>query len=118
MKDLTSKTCLLTGTASGIGRSLAFGLARQGTRLLPADIDVKNLEKVNIWLGYPTWVLESQVLSLMQAVHDSGNVGITSTAWPYHEKSMNKPTRRRASMKNNRTPGNEKEAKYEEQSYS
>jgi short-subunit dehydrogenase len=46
MKDLKDKNCLLTGAASGIGRSLAFGLAREGMNLFLADIDMDNLEKV------------------------------------------------------------------------
>jgi NAD(P)-dependent dehydrogenase (short-subunit alcohol dehydrogenase family) len=46
MKDLRDKNCLLTGAASGIGRSLAFGLAREGMNLFLADIDLENLERV------------------------------------------------------------------------
>ena len=46
MKNLKNKNCLLTGAASGIGRSLAIGLAEEGMNLFLADIDVENLEKV------------------------------------------------------------------------
>lgn len=46
MKNLKNKNCLLTGAASGIGRSLAIGLAKEGMNLFLADIDVENLQKV------------------------------------------------------------------------
>lgn len=46
MKNLKHKNCLLTGAASGIGRSLAIGLAKEGMNLYLADIDSVNLEKV------------------------------------------------------------------------
>lgn len=46
MKKLKGKNCLITGAASGIGRSLALGLAREGMHLFLADIDMGGLEKV------------------------------------------------------------------------
>jgi short-subunit dehydrogenase len=46
MKKLKGKNCLITGAASGIGRSLAFGLAKEGLNLFLADIDMEGLEKV------------------------------------------------------------------------
>jgi len=46
MKDLKNKNCLLTGAASGIGRSLAFGLANEGMNLFLADIDMEGTEEV------------------------------------------------------------------------
>ena len=45
-KELKGRNCLLTGAASGIGRSLAFCLAREKVNLFLADIDMENLEKV------------------------------------------------------------------------
>ena len=47
MKKLKGKNCLLTGAASGIGRSLAILLAKEGMNLFVVDIDTDNLEKVN-----------------------------------------------------------------------
>ena len=47
MKDLRGKKCIVTGAASGIGRSLARGLAREGMQLLLVDIDLAGLEKVS-----------------------------------------------------------------------
>jgi len=46
MKDLKNRNCLLTGAGGGIGRSLAFGLAKEGMNLFLSDIDMENLEKV------------------------------------------------------------------------
>ena len=46
MKKLKNKNCLITGAASGIGRSLALGLAEEGMNLFLADLDGDNLEKV------------------------------------------------------------------------
>jgi short-subunit dehydrogenase len=46
MKDLHNKNCLITGAASGIGRSLALALANEGMNLYITDIDMDNLEKV------------------------------------------------------------------------
>jgi NAD(P)-dependent dehydrogenase (short-subunit alcohol dehydrogenase family) len=46
MKDLKNKNCLLTGAASGIGRSLALRLAGEGMNLFLSDIDEEGLEKV------------------------------------------------------------------------
>lgn len=46
MKRLKNKNCVITGAASGIGRSLAIGLAKEGMNLFLVDIDEENLEKV------------------------------------------------------------------------
>lgn len=43
MKELRGKNCLITGAASGIGRALASGLAREGMRLFLADRDTLGL---------------------------------------------------------------------------
>ena len=46
MKNLKGKNCLLTGAASGIGRSLAILLAQEGMNICIVDIDADNLENV------------------------------------------------------------------------
>lgn len=45
MKQLQGKNCLITGAASGIGRSLALGLAKEGMNLFLVDIDMEALEE-------------------------------------------------------------------------
>ena len=46
IKDFGGKVAVITGAASGIGRGLAYGLAKRGMKIVLADIDKENLEKV------------------------------------------------------------------------
>ncbi len=46
MKELKNKNCLITGAASGIGRSFALELAKEGMKLYITDINMEGLEKV------------------------------------------------------------------------
>ena len=46
MKELKDKNCFLTGAASGIGRSFALALAKEGMNLFISDINMEDLEKV------------------------------------------------------------------------
>ena len=46
MKELKNKNCLITGAASGIGRSFALALAKEGMNLYITDINVEGLESV------------------------------------------------------------------------
>ena len=39
MKDFTDKVAVITGGASGVGRSLAFSLGRRGARVVVGDVD-------------------------------------------------------------------------------
>lgn len=45
MSAVTGKVCVVTGAGSGIGRELAFGLARRGARLALSDVDEAGLEE-------------------------------------------------------------------------
>ncbi len=45
-KKLKGKNCLLTGAAAGIGRSLAFELAKEGVNLYLSDLNMEGLEKI------------------------------------------------------------------------
>jgi short-subunit dehydrogenase len=44
MRNLNGKNCLITGAASGIGRSMALLLAKEGTNLLLVDINKERLD--------------------------------------------------------------------------
>jgi 3-oxoacyl-[acyl-carrier protein] reductase len=44
MKNIAGKTALVTGAASGIGRAIAFALAREGVDLCLLDVDAPGLE--------------------------------------------------------------------------
>ncbi|MFW9875087.1 MAG: SDR family NAD(P)-dependent oxidoreductase [Candidatus Thorarchaeota archaeon] len=46
MKELKGKNCFITGAASGIGRSMALELAREGMNLYITDINLVDLENV------------------------------------------------------------------------
>ena len=46
MKKLKGKNCVITGAASGIGRSLAIGLAKEGMNLFISDIQMERLDDV------------------------------------------------------------------------
>jgi len=46
MKDLKGKSVFLTGAASGIGRSFANALAKEGMKLFISDINMDGLDKV------------------------------------------------------------------------
>ena len=46
VRDLRGKRCLITGAASGIGRSTAHAAAARGADLYLTDIDAEGLSKV------------------------------------------------------------------------
>jgi len=46
MKEFQNKNCLITGAASGIGRSFALQLAKEGMNLYITDVNVEDLERV------------------------------------------------------------------------
>jgi short-subunit dehydrogenase len=46
MTELKNNNCLITGSASGIGRAFAIGLAKEGMNLFITDINLDNLTKV------------------------------------------------------------------------
>jgi NAD(P)-dependent dehydrogenase (short-subunit alcohol dehydrogenase family) len=46
MKDFTDKVAVITGGASGVGRSLAFALGRRGAKIVVGDVDREALPRV------------------------------------------------------------------------
>ena len=46
MQDFTDKVAVITGGASGVGRSLAFALGRRGAKIAVGDVDKVAMEKV------------------------------------------------------------------------
>ena len=74
--DYGGKTCLVTGAASGIGRSVAIQLAEEGARLVLTDRDPAGLESTTQECrGAGAPVLESEVLDITdhEAVMDFGD---------------------------------------------
>ena len=51
MDIFKDKVCIITGAASGIGRGLSEALARQGARIVAADIDGEGAERVASGIG-------------------------------------------------------------------
>ncbi len=45
MKDFKNKVAVITGGASGVGRSIAFALGRQGAKVIIADVDKNALSQ-------------------------------------------------------------------------
>ena len=51
MQDLKGKVAVITGGASGIGLATARSLAREGVRLVLADIEVSSLELIETYVA-------------------------------------------------------------------
>ncbi|MEQ8803022.1 SDR family NAD(P)-dependent oxidoreductase [Haliea sp.] len=47
MRDFKDKVAVITGGASGVGRSLAFALGRRGARIVIGDVDTKAMEAID-----------------------------------------------------------------------
>jgi NAD(P)-dependent dehydrogenase (short-subunit alcohol dehydrogenase family) len=47
MKDFSGKVAVITGGASGVGRSLAFALGRRGVKVAVGDVDKKAMEQIS-----------------------------------------------------------------------
>ncbi len=46
MQDFTNKVAVITGGASGVGRSLAFALGRRGAKIAVGDVDKNAMAQV------------------------------------------------------------------------
>jgi len=46
MRDFSGKVAVITGGASGVGRSLAFALGRRGAKIVVGDVDTKAMQQV------------------------------------------------------------------------
>jgi NAD(P)-dependent dehydrogenase (short-subunit alcohol dehydrogenase family) len=47
MQDFTGKVAVITGGASGVGRSLAFALGRRGARIVVGDVDEAAMQDID-----------------------------------------------------------------------
>jgi NAD(P)-dependent dehydrogenase (short-subunit alcohol dehydrogenase family) len=61
VKDFKDKVAVITGSASGVGRSLAFRLGREGVKLMLADIEQGALDKTVGELREAGYEAEGQV---------------------------------------------------------
>ncbi|MGB1142189.1 MAG: SDR family NAD(P)-dependent oxidoreductase, partial [Halioglobus sp.] len=46
MQDFSNKVAIITGGASGVGRSLAFALGRKGAKVVVGDVDTAAMDAV------------------------------------------------------------------------
>lgn len=46
MRNFTGKVAVITGGASGVGRSLAFALGRRGAKIVVGDVDAAAMERI------------------------------------------------------------------------
>ena len=51
MKDFNGKVAVITGGASGVGRSLAFALGRRGAKIAVGDVDGAAMEQIGLDLA-------------------------------------------------------------------
>ena len=51
MQDFNNKVAIITGGASGVGRSLAFALGRKGAKIVVGDVDKKAMAQIEKDLG-------------------------------------------------------------------
>ena len=61
---LKGKTAIITGASSGIGKSTAILLAKNGANIVVADIDEKPS-----WINLEGWILPSTMPVLAERVH-------------------------------------------------
>lgn len=85
MKRLEGKVVIITGVAAGIGRASANLFAKEGARIVGADIDEKGgksiTEKIQAFGGSMIFVktdvsYESDIKALFEVVHEMGGVDV------------------------------------------
>lgn len=100
MKELKQKVAVVTGGASGLGRSMALAFAREGMRVAIADVDRGGLEtvagelralgakvlaqRVDVSKSDQVEALASRVLSQLGGVHvvcNNAGVALTAPVW-------------------------------------
>ncbi len=67
MQDFSGKLAVVTGGASGVGRSLAFALGEAGARVLIADVDESALESTRAELVDQGFEAHAQLCDVTQA---------------------------------------------------
>jgi NAD(P)-dependent dehydrogenase (short-subunit alcohol dehydrogenase family) len=107
MRDFGGKVAVITGGASGVGRSLAFALGRRGAKIAVGDVDKSALEQVRADLAAEkiAFIVEFCDVTALQSLNDLAdktqaafgsidlvfaNAGIgageTGAMWDYSEK--------------------------------
>ena len=83
MKKLDGKTAIVTGGAGGIGKAIAAGYAREGARVVIADISLKTAQATASEIGLGTLAkhldvtkMDSITALVAEVVRDCGSVDI------------------------------------------
>lgn len=91
---LVGKVAVITGAASGIGRSMARVFAAEGATVVAVDIDQARLSKVGEELGCETAIVDVSDKAQVEALLDReridilcNNAGILDALTPLHETS-------------------------------
>jgi len=88
MTRLNGKTAFITAAAAGIGRETALAFAREGARVIAADIDVSGLESlVEESSGIATLALDvtdAAAVAVAAKAHSSVNVLLNFAGWVHH----------------------------------
>src|SRR5262245_24544314 len=78
MDSFTGRVAVVTGGGSGIGRALALAFAREGARLVLADVDERAMESVAAEIR----ALKGEALTVRTDVSDLGQVtALADRAW-------------------------------------
>lgn len=73
--ELKSRICVVTGAGSGLGRSIALGLARAGAMVALLDIDKKAAEQTAATISNSTFqIQDSQTMALQCDVTNEANI--------------------------------------------
>ena len=67
LHDLSGRTALVTGAASGIGRAIAVRLAAAGAKVIVADVDSDGAHRVAGEVGGLPWVVDLSDLAAVDA---------------------------------------------------
>src|SRR5689334_3169254 len=99
--DLTGRTAIVTGAATGIGEAIARRFTRAGARVAVADIDLRGAEQVSSTLGNDSFAVACDVAlsgdarrTVEEVLRRSGqvdilvnNAGIAGRAAPIWEQT-------------------------------
>ena len=67
MRDFSGKVAVVTGGASGVGRCIAQNLAREGAKVVIADVDAEAIDRTRAELGNHGLTIDGMVVDVTRA---------------------------------------------------